>query len=296
MTLDQSKQSVSSFISQLEKEDIAEKNAAAIRNTPSRKLNKIEQKKEEAKELTTADIFAKIYKDALPLEDSYKVTCSGVLDNGVATFIKSKCNAVSPYQYISEKAGAGSVSAGNMLDAVNESVDQYFRKFYESVNDPDQDIDDIDLPEPDRNSIVDKISDDMGYDQVSEIIKNHVKETVQDEIKKTKEEDEHMKELEDNLAADETLTTESAIEAKLSELGETNKGVYKPSLFTGIMINKTDLYTEEAGLDESHIEKKAFFESVKEYTLWDMMHTLGFENYSKSDIDFIATKYARGTI
>ena len=141
----------------------------------------------------------------------------------------------------------------------------------------------------------DKITDDMGYDQVSDIIKEHVKETVQDEIRKTKAEDEHVKELEDSLANDETLTTESAIDKKLQAIGESGSVPYVPSLFTGIMINKTDAFTE-SGLDEEHIQKKAFFESVKEYTLWDMMHTLGLEDYSKGDIDFIATKYARGTI
>ena len=293
MNLDKSKQSVSSFIEKLEHEDIAEKNAAALKNMTSTKLNRISQKSEEAKELTTADIFAKIYRDALPIDDSYKVASACELDNGVTSFVKTKGKSLSPYKYIVERAGSGCKSAENMMSAVNESVDEYFKKFYESVKDTD--FEDIEMPESDRKTIVDKITDDMGYDQVSDIIKEHVKETVQDEIRKTKAEDEHVKELEDSLANDETLTTESAIEEKLQAIGESGSVPYVPSLFTGIMINKTDAFTE-SGLDEEHIQKKAFFESVKEYTLWDMMHTLGLEDYSKGDIDFIATKYARGTI
>ena len=293
MNLDKSKQSVSSFIKKLEHEDIAEKNAAALKNMTSTKLNRISQKSEEAKELTTADIFAKIYRDALPMDDSYKVASACELDNGVTSFVKTKCKSLSSYKYIVERAGSGCKSAENMMSAVNESVDEYFKKFYESVKDTD--FEDIEMPESDRKTIVDKITDDMGYDQVSDIIKEHVKETVQDEIRKTKAEDEHVKELEDSLANDETLTTESAIEEKLQAIGESGSVPYVPSLFTGIMINKTDAFTE-SGLDEEHIQKKAFFESVKEYTLWDMMHTLGLEDYSKGDIDFIATKYARGTI
>lgn len=293
MNLYKSKQSVSSFIKKLEHEDIAEKNAAALKNMTSTKLNRISQKSEEAKELTTADIFAKIYRDALPIDDSYKVASACELDNGVTSFVKTKCKSLSPYKYIVERAGSGCKSAENMMSAVNESVDEYFKKFYESVKDTD--FEDIEMPESDRKTIVDKISDDMGYDQVSDIIKEHVKETVQDEIRKTKAEDEHVKELEDSLANDETLTTESAIDKKLQDIGESGSVPYVPSLFTGIMINKTDAFTE-SGLDEEHIQKKAFFESVKEYTLWDMMHTLGLEDYSKGDIDFIATKYARGTI
>ena len=293
MNLYKSKQSVSSFIKKLEHEDIAEKNAAALKNMTSTKLNRISQKSEEAKELTTADIFAKIYRDALPIDDSYKVASACELDNGVTSFVKAKCKSLSPYKYIVERAGSGCKSAENMMSAVNESVDEYFKKFYESVKDTD--FEDIEMPESDRKTIVDKITDDMGYDQVSDIIKEHVKETVQDEIRKTKAEDEHVKELEDSLANDETLTTESAIDKKLQAIGESGSVPYVPSLFTGIMINKTDAFTE-SGLDEEHIQKKAFFESVKEYTLWDMMHTLGLEDYSKGDIDFIATKYARGTI
>ena len=44
MNLYKSKQSVSSFIKKLEHEDIAEKNAAALKNMTSTKLNRISQK------------------------------------------------------------------------------------------------------------------------------------------------------------------------------------------------------------------------------------------------------------
>ena len=70
------------------------------------------------------------------------------------------------------------------------------------------------------------------------------------------------------------------------------------TIYSVLSIEGNNIYLKESSgeLDEEHIGKKAFFESVKEYTLWDMVHTLGFENFSKGDIDFTATKYARGTI
>lgn len=293
MTLDENKKNVSDFISNLEKEEEINKNNEIIRNKKCTKLNKIEQECQKAKEMTMKDIFAKIYRDALPMDPGYKVASSCELDNGVTAFVKNRLKSESPYQYISEKCSKGVPSAVAMDKAVTEAVDGYFRKFYENIDETD--IDEIELPEKDREDIVNKISSDMDYEQVSAIINDHVRNTVQDEINRTKQEDEHMKELEQKLAENEELTTESAIDKELERMGE-SKQVYVPNLFTGIMINKTNVFTESGELDEEHIGKKAFFESVKEYTLWDMVHTLGFENFSKGDIDFTATKYARGTI
>lgn len=291
MTLDENKKSVSDFISKLEEEENKKKSHEILMNKKSTKLNKIASEIESAKELTARDIFAKIYKDALPVDDGYKYSISADLDNGVSSFIKKHCGSNSAYQYISEKCQNGVKSAIAMSDAITEAVSDYFRKFYENIEDTD--IEDIKLSSDDRQTIVDKISADMDYPEVSAIINEHVKQTVQDEIDRTKQEDKHMKELEDTLAANEELTTESAIDAELTRMGE-GKRPYIPSLFTGIMINKTNVYTESGDLDEDHVQKKAFFESVKEYTLWDMIHTLGFENYTDGDIKLRATNYARG--
>lgn len=293
MTLDENKKSVSDFISKLEEEERTRKSEEILRNKKSTKLEKIKQEIQKVKELTVADIFAKIYKDALPIDASYKAASSCDLDNGVSLFIKKHCNAESPYQYIAEKCSKGVTSAVAMNEAVDTAVSGYFRKFYENIDETD--IDDIKLPEDDRKSIVDKISSDMDYDEVSSIINDHVTTTIQNEIERTKQEDEHVKELENTLAENEEVTTESAIDKELERMGE-GKKEYVPSLFTGIMINKTNVYTESGDLDEEHIEKKAFFESVKEYALWDMVHTLGLEKFNKNDVDFIAIKYARGTI
>ena len=290
MNLDENKKSVSDFISKLEEEERRKKSDEILRNKKSTKLNKIEREIENAKELTTQDIFAKIYKDALPVESHYKSSIACDLDNGVTSFIKNHCGSDSAYQYISEKCNKGIKSAIAMNEAVTEAVNAHFRKFYENIDETD--IDDIKLSSDERKTIVDKINADMDYDEVSAIINDHVKQTVQDEITRTKQEDDHMKELEETLAANEQLTTESAIDAELTRMGE-GKREYVPSLFTGIMINKTNVYTESGDLDEDHIQKKAFFESVKEYTLWDMVHTLGLEDYTKNDIAFRATNYAR---
>ena len=291
MSLDENKKSVSDFISKLEEEERRKKSDEILRNKKSTKLNKIEREIENAKEMTTQDIFAKIYKDALPVESQYKASIACDLDNGVTSFIKKHCGSDSAYQYISEKCNKGVKSAIAMNEAVTEAVNAHFRKFYENIDETD--IDDIKLSSDERKTIVDKINADMDYDEVSAIINDHVKQTVQDEITRTKQEDDHMKELEETLAANEELTTESAIDAELTRMGEGQRE-YVPSLFTGIMINKTNVYTESGDLDEDHIQKKAFFESVKEYTLWDMVHTLGLEDYSKGDIAFRATNYARG--
>jgi predicted CopG family antitoxin len=289
MSLENSKKSVSDFISNLE----AERKQAAMdtlhKNKPATKAVKIAQECSEAKELTTQDIFAKIYRDALPLDDSYKAGASSELDQGVISFIKKRDPKGSAYNYITERAKSGSIQAKQILESVDREIDGHFRHFYEGIKEAE--FDDIKLDEGDRKSIVDKISGDMGYDEVSQIINDHVQQTVQEEITRTKEEDDHLKELQDSLSQDETMTTESAIETELLRRGE-GPEPYQPTLFSGIMISQVEAFNE-SGLDEEHVQKKAFFESVKEYTKWDMLSTLGIENFKQKDVDYLATRYAR---
>ena len=73
MTLNENKTAVSDFISKLEADEIAERNAHAIRNKRSTKFNILRSKEDESKALITGEIFAKIYRDALPLDESYKI-------------------------------------------------------------------------------------------------------------------------------------------------------------------------------------------------------------------------------
>lgn len=292
MSLDKSKQNVSDFITKLENEKAHNDLVTSIKSKRSTKLNTIKQETECAKEMTAQDIFSKIYTDALPIDDSYKAAAAAQLDDGVISFIKKRSPDNTCYGYITERAKAGSKFAANFCEAVDKEVSGYFRKFYEEMDDITSD--DIKLDDGTRKTIVDKISANMDYDQVSDIIEGHVQQTIQDEIDKTKEEDEHIKELQDSLAADDNVATESAIDEKLHRMGEDQKP-FTPSLFNGIMIGQTDAITESApDLDEEYIGKKAFFESVKEYTKWDMLATLGMEKFSDKDLKYIAIQYARG--
>ena len=140
MSLDENKKSVSDFISKLEEEEKARKSDEILRNKKSTKIEKINQEIQKAKEMTVSDIFAKIYRDALPMDPGYKVASSCELDNGVTAFVKNRLKSESPYQYISEKCNKGIKSAIAMNEAVTEAVNAHFRKFYENIDETDDEV------------------------------------------------------------------------------------------------------------------------------------------------------------
>lgn len=115
------------------------------------------------------------------------------------------------------------------------------------------------------------------------------------EIKRVKDEQQKIKDIEDSMKNDENITTESAYEKALVLKGvkSPSSKLYQPTLFEGIMINKMNLVKESgADLDPAIQHKLAFMESVKEYTKLSVLNSLMLESYNGVSAKKLANNYA----
>ena len=257
------------------------------------KLKEISKQKENAKGLCFNKIFCKIYKDALPLEDDYKYDHSEELDNEICDFLQKKNDKGITF-YMKEMIDKGSEPIKRMVESVNSFIDDLY---YEAEMDVDNfSIDDSEFdPNSEENSKqLDEISRNMEFDEISAIIKDNVKRTTMNEIQKAKDEKENLTQLENELKNNPDITSESAINRELAKrgyLGE--KKVYQPSLFNGIMINKSNIIKESCpDMDVDHRQKLTFVESVKEYTKLSILNAFKMDSFTPSRVRRLADDYA----
>lgn len=287
------KEKMNQFLQNLEREEEQARINYDATHTPEYKLGELEQCKQDAKEKCAAKVIATIYTDALPLSKDYKSINRSVLDDRFLTTIKSKPEANgSVYNYITGCAKKGSKPAKLMLEAVDDLVEKCAIPYYENLDQLDPD--DIDLG-PDSKDIQDgikDISDKMNYVQVSKIIENNVKDAIVQDVNDSKEEEKRLNDLEQRLIEDDKIQTETDIDAEIEKAGFGQRE-YDPSLFTGIMVGNTTRLGNTTNLDAEHLQKKAFVESVKEYTMLETLHTLNMETIDIWKEKNLAGQYAR---
>ena len=293
-TLMESKDALTDFYKRLEATRVHEDNMHRIHNSREAKLTKIHQETDNLKEACARDLFSQIYRDALPIENEFKAAHSAELDNGVISFIVKRTPGQKCFEYITESKKKGSIPAANMKKAIEETVNTRMHKFYEELEETD--IEDIKVPDSERSELVQNISIKMDYPEISRIIQENVQKTVQDEIQRSKAEKERMEQIEQQLASNEEVATEESVNEALSRAGMAPNSVpYQPSLFTGIMMSEVSK-ASKLGMDDMVVEKKAFVESVKEFTKYSMLSVMDLEKFDDKRVNALATQYARETM
>lgn len=291
--LEQREDKMLSFIDEVDKYRQSKLAEDKWKNTPKFKLKEIARRKEDAEGVCLDKIFCKIYKDALPLEPDYKACHSSELDNEICDFLqKRNPNGIS--FYVKETIKRGSTPAKRIMESVQKLVNDFY---YEAEMDLDNfSIDDSEFdPNSDENSKkLEEINNNMEFDEISEVIKNNVKRTTMNEIQKAKDEKERLDQLENELTANPDITSESAINKELMKHGYLDeKRNYQPSLFNGIMINKSNIIKESCpDMDQEHRQKLAFVESVKEYTKLSILEAFKMEKFTPSYVRSLANDYA----
>ena len=283
-----------SFISELENDKKKAEQTKTITETTAYKLNKIKQVKEEARDLCIDKIFAKLYKDAIPMEDETKDLLSDDLDAEIAEFIKAKQPKGSTY-YVKEAIKKGSKPAALLMEKVDKLLTETFKDAALNIKDVPSDEIKFDIDDPSTEEKLNQISSTMQFDELSDAIKQNVKIAANSEINRVKEERMKIKEIEDELKGDENVTNESAINFELQKRGiiSPKSKLYQPTLFEGVMINKLNL-VKESGLElaPDEMNQLAFVESTKEMTKLMMMKSLMMESFSNNDVKKLATNYA----
>ena len=283
-----------SFISELKKDEQKEKDRAVMKESTTYKLNKIKQVKESAREVCLDTLISKIYKDAIPMDEPTKDLISDDLDAEISDYIRAKQPKGTVY-YVKEAIKRGSKPAKEMLEAVDKMLTDHFRETALNIKDVDADDITFDIKDPETEEKLNEISSTMQYDELSDAIKNNVKIAANAEIKRVKDERQKIKDLEEELKSDEDVTNESAINFELQKRGIVKSGtkLYQPSLFEGVMINKSNLI-KESGLDipSESVNQMAFVETTKEMTKLFTLKSLMLESFTNDETKKLANRYA----
>lgn len=298
------------FIDNIENEERNKKAESDFKNSDTYKLRMIDKSRDEAKKEYLTKVLSDTYRDAIPLNDEYKVAYKDDIDKCFRDFLNERCPQGVEY-YIKEAIKKNSGFAKKVLEAVNHLVDEKYNKLslkLEEVTDEDL----VFNNDKDEQKKVNVVGRELNTDEVASIVKDNVKQTAVSEIQRAKEEKEKLQAVEDELANDVKMNTQQKVEEamRLKGLGQ---GYYKPSLFNGIMIsnmNKIQAKMESGDnceystynalkdypmtLNESATPQElAFIESVKEYTGYALVKALKLESFDMYKIDNLAQSYAQ---
>lgn len=298
------------FIDNIENEERNKKAESDFKNSDTYKLRMIDKSRDEAKKEYLTKVLSDTYRDAIPLNDEYKVAYKDDIDKCFRDFLNERCPQGVEY-YIKEAIKKNSGFAKKVLEAVNHLVDEKYNKLslkLEEVTDEDL----VFNNDKDEQKKVNVVGRELNTDEVASIVKDNVKQTAVSEIQRAKEEKEKLQAVEDELANDVKMNTPQKVEEamRLKGLGQ---GYYKPSLFNGIMIsnmNKIQAKMESGDnceystydalkdypmtLNESATPQElAFIESVKEYTGYALVKALKLESFDMYKLDNLAQGYAQ---
>lgn len=290
--LGQSKADMTAFLNHLTD---ARRSAEAIdRHKRSRQYiwGSIRDKKKEGVHNVAEKVLTTIYANSLPLDAEHKAIYESSINSTIMDHIR-KSGSVDTYDYLEKAAKRGSLPAKTICESAERVMTEICNKYY---TEEDLDPDDIDMTPESENvmSAVTKITSDMNADEVSTAIENNVKATIAKEMEISKQEDEKLAELEKQLSDDDSVQEESAIDTALHLAGFGAKNIYKPQLFTSIMMGKVKTFTEDGDLEGDAIQKKAFYESVKELAALQTLNTLGCIDINIYNVDKVAAKYLAG--
>lgn len=285
------KDAMNTFISELAEKRRAVEAAKNIRSSQEYRWGTIAEKQKEGTKNAAREVFLTIYRNALPLDNTHKQAFQSSLDDRMVSFVEKETGSDDIYDWLKTSAAKkGCMPAKKICDAVEQCITEACSQYYEEE---DIDVDAIDMSTTSEtvSDTVKKVTSDMDADEVSAIIESNVKATIAKEIAISKEEDEKLAALEEELSSDETVISESAIEIALLDAGFVPNQIYQPSLFNGIMMGEVSRL-ERDGLTGQDVQKKAFYESVQELTVLQTLQTLGLIDINVHNIDKMAMDYA----
>lgn len=281
---------VLSFIDEVNKEKATIANQNAFMNSPIYKKKQLDDNMVRAKSDCLNYIFADLYKNSLPLEDSYVYANDEKLTNDMKDFINKQTADRGVECYVREAIKRGNKSLAQIMESVEHFVNTCFREKvseYKSldIKDLDWKFDDV------KRAELKQISADANLDEVADYIKQNVKSAAEYEKSKIIEKRQEAKEIQEEMEKNNELTSESAIAEYMKMHGKTSleKAIYQPSLFEGVMINKFNHLASETAEEQAD----CYIEAVCEFTMLNVNKAMRFKDYTLSDVQKLAKEYAR---
>ena len=313
MNFNDRERTVLDFMDRVKQKRRDEQKENEFKQSSTYKLRELDKQEKKARCDCANMVFAKLYRDAVPLSDDYKVAHKDDLDNEIREFISARAPQGDIEYYVREAIKKGSKPAKDIQEAVDRIVNNFYAEKAMDIN--KWNVEDLVFRTgEDTQQKINAITQDLALDDVTQIIRDNVKSSAISEITRAKKEKQEIEELENELSNDMKVKTEEAIDYRLALAGLTERKVFNPSLFQGIMIGKVNQLTkmqesgtlgsdflyntlEDYGMMEStqepSIEERAFVESVKELTKIQLIKTLCMERFKLQDIRDMASEYAQ---
>ena len=313
MNFNDRERTVLDFMDRVKQKRRDEQKENEFKQSSTYKLRELDKQEKKARCDCTNMVFAKLYRDAVPLSDDYKVAHKDDLDNEIREFISARAPQGDIEYYVREAIKKGSKPAKDIQESVDRIVNNFYAEKAMDIN--KWNVEDLVFRTgEDTQQKINAITQDLALDDVTQIIRDNVKSSAISEITRAKKEKQEIEELENELSNDMKVKTEEAIDYRLALAGLTERKVFNPSLFQGIMIGKVNQLTEmqESGTlgsdflyntledygmmestQEPSIEERAFVESVKELTKIQLIKTLCMERFNLQDIRDMALEYAQ---
>lgn len=313
MNFNDRERTVLDFMDRVKQKRRDEQKENEFKQSSTYKLRELDKQEKKARCDCANMVFAKLYRDAVPLSDDYKVAHKDDLDNEIREFISARAPQGDIEYYVREAIKKGSKPAKDIQESVDRIVNNFYAEKAMDIN--KWNVEDLVFRTgEDTQQKINAITQDLALDDVTQIIRDNVKSSAISEITRAKKEKQEIEELENELSNDMKVKTEEAIDYRLALAGLTERKVFNPSLFQGIMIGKVNQLTkmqesgtlgsdflyntlEDYGMMEStqepSIEERAFVESVKELTKIQLIKTLCMERFKLQDIRDMASEYAQ---
>lgn len=258
------------YLDELENNQKVANDNQKILTDPDIQHNKCISDAEEVQRIAVDKVLARVYKDAVPVNNEILNVTDDEAVYAVQDISKARTGKDSLY-YLKEAIKRN--SGNKLLKSILEFSE---KKYLEYIEEAKKEIGLIDVnslkPETFiKNSDIEEVSKKLNLDEISEVIKNNVKVSMQDEITRAKSEEEYYKFIEDELAKDDSITNEKALErAIIDKYGfeYVEKRIHQSSLMEAIMLSKSKQFKDNSQM---------LFESVKEFTKYSLINTLDIE-------------------
>lgn len=287
-------ESLKSFIGSMQKQQSVAAEQNRLNNDPIVKRNLLKAQINKCREDSLNHMLGNMYMKSLPSADVQNDSDINEpeLRSDLARFVKDKGGVVA---YIKDgclrEQGKDSL-AGKVLNRMMEAADEACMDYSSKMGIGLNNIQASDIKfsldkEPEIRNKLDNVTSEVDFNELTDAIKASVTSAAIAEIERSKKEQETIKELEDSLRNNDTITTAESVQDYMSKQ---DKQRSIPSLMESILIGKCKDFNESTSQESWD---KAFVESVCEYTKLALEQGLGLVKHNKFSLINLAASYRK---
>lgn len=250
------------------------------------KLSVIAKNTDDCRESVVATILGKLYVNSIPLDSDYIDSHETDLIDDFANFLKEKGGC----EYIKEAINrTQSPKLKRIMECASKIANKY--EFNKESNVSQISAKDLDYRQDDEDKKdIENTMDSLEFDNIADVIKQNVKQTIQSEIDKAKQCEQIKNDLQAELSEDDDITSEDDIDnaVELDTVGEST--FYEPTLLEAMMVKYSTQYLNE-GASSDYANDKALNESAKDLTKLTLLNTMNIESFDAFKLDDIKNNY-----